>query len=738
MLLPFRKKIRIAISSLLIISLLITPLLSDYVTPAKAATMPHTYGYTYTLSNDVYSSGLAIATDSSGNIYTTGEFSGTMDFDPTAGTDIHISTASRADGYITKINANGTYGYTYILAADAYVVGYSIDIDYQGNIYVTGLFSGTIDFDPTSGTDNHTSSGQDIYIFKMNANGTYGYTYTMGGAGDQYGTSIVTDESGNVFVAGLFENTTDFDPSGATDNHTSAGSTDIFLMKINSNGSYGYTLTMGGTGDDGNGSLYVDSSGNIYMPGSFTGTVDFNPGVGTDNHISNGSKDVFITKINSNASYGYTLTFGGSGSDVGYSATVDSSGSIYITGPFQDTVDFDPTSGTDNHTSNGATDTFLTKINSNQSYGYTQTIGGSARDEGGGILDSSGNMYVAGFFSGTVDFNPGSGVDTHTAGGWGEAGFITRINNDGSYGWTQTFMGFDENTDGSYVWSITLDPSDNIYVTGEFYGSIDFDFSSATDIKTDSDGQGDAFLTRLVAPNMSSIIIDESTVPSITNKSSFTISATVISQSNTNVVVSNLGYRVDDSSSQGYWSPCSYNTTTGKFDCRITLNNDLVDGTHVIYLRSLDTNQVHTIPQASANFRLNRGIVSLTSNQNRDPFDTGIYGSNLLSDSKSKGASIGVNISEGEETTNSDMVSLTLSAYTKDTLNNPIQYMRISNYPDFRDSWWEAYQTTRSNWLLANQDIFGSKSSKARAVFVLFKDSSGTESKVFSDWIRFK
>jgi len=106
------------------------------------------------------------------------------------------------------------------------------------------------------------------------------------------------DGSDNVYITGYFRGTADFNPDIAvTDNHTSAGLDDIFLTKINFDGSYDLTKTMGGTDQDFCQSVVVDDSINVYLTGYFSGTVDFDPGAGTDNHTSPGFEDIYLTKF---------------------------------------------------------------------------------------------------------------------------------------------------------------------------------------------------------------------------------------------------------------------------------------------------------------------------------------------------------------------------------------------------------------------------------------------------------
>ena len=131
------------------------------------------------------------------------------------------------------------------------------------------------------------------------AGSVYSWTKTMGGASDDSGRSAAVDGSGNVYVTGFFVGTVDFDPDpGTEDNHTSNGGYDIFLTKINADGTYGWTKTMGGPSGDWSYSAAVDGSGNVYVAGHFQSIADFDPGPGTeDNHTSNGGADIFLTKF---------------------------------------------------------------------------------------------------------------------------------------------------------------------------------------------------------------------------------------------------------------------------------------------------------------------------------------------------------------------------------------------------------------------------------------------------------
>ena len=267
--------------------------------------------------------------------------------------------------YGSVVHAEAVYSFSKTMGGTDHDFGRSVAVDSGGNVYITGYFSDTADFDPdNAATDNHTSSGlEDIFLTKINSNGSYGFTKTMGGTDHDFGQSVAVDGSDNVYITGYFSGTADFDPGASTDNHTSAGLEDIFLTKINSDGSYGFTKIMGGTDQDFGQSVAVDGSDNVYITGYFSGTADFDPGASTDNHTSAGLEDIFITKINFDGSYDLTATIGGTDNEVGQSVTLDNNVHLYLTGYFSGTnVDFNPGTGTDYHASAGLEDIFLTKF----------------------------------------------------------------------------------------------------------------------------------------------------------------------------------------------------------------------------------------------------------------------------------------------------------------------------------------------------------------------------------------
>ena len=318
----------------------------------------------------------------------------------------------------------------------------------------------------------------------------------FGGIVNDYGKSVAVDASGNIYTAGYFAGTADFDPGAGTYNLTSAGSDDAYVSKLNSSGDLVWAKTFGGTVADYGTSVAVDASGNIYTTGYFAGTADFDPGAGTYNLTSAGNDDVFVSKLNSSGDYVWAKTFGGAGGggdyDRGNSVAVDASGNVYATGHFASTVDFDPGAGTYNLTSAGWSDVFVSKLNSSGGFEWAKKFGGTSWDDVASVaVDASGNIYTTGYFAETVDFDPGAGIINLTSAG-GTDVFVSKLNSSGDYVWAKTFGGISSERGVS----VAVDSSGNIYTTGYFAETGDFDPGVGTQGLTSS-GSDDVFVSKL-------------------------------------------------------------------------------------------------------------------------------------------------------------------------------------------------------------------------------------------------
>ena len=319
----------------------------------------------------------------SGNaLYIVGDFSGDQtDFNPWGSHDWHTNHPPTSgpiffDAFLSKFDLNGNFLWARTWGGEGYDDGPGLAVDSQGSLYVAGMYaSQTINFDPAGGNagKNHPASdsgGQvDVFLSKFDSSGNFQWVRTWGGKGTEEASgSVAVDGANNVYITSRFgcNPACNFNagPTAQTapDLRLSNGDVDVSLSKYTSDGAYQWTRTWGGSGKDQPGGVNVDGWGNIYVPGWFEKTVDFNPGSAIDNRTSNGGSDAFLSRFDSNGTLVWAGTWGGSGDDRIYNLASDGWGNLYAGGSFASSVDFDPDSGADNHTAVGSPGAFVSKF----------------------------------------------------------------------------------------------------------------------------------------------------------------------------------------------------------------------------------------------------------------------------------------------------------------------------------------------------------------------------------------
>jgi hypothetical protein len=379
-----------------------------------------------TLSGTGYIENHSMIIDASGNIYTTGSFSDTADFDPGPGT-FNLISSGFGDFYILKLERAGNFSWAKSIGSVDEDISWAIASDAVSNVYLTGKFSDTVDFDPGPAVFNLTvTGGVDCFILKLDASGNFVWAKQINGIGVEEGFSIAVDFAGNNYVTGRFTNTVDFDPGPGIFNLTSMGDFDIFICKLNSAGNFVWAKACGETYTDQGNGISLDSYGNVFTTGNFYGTVDFDPGAGTYNITSAGVDDIFVLKLDTSGNFKWARAMGGNASDVGNSVAVDNSGKVYTTGHFDFTADFDPGAGTFNLISTGNADVFVSALDSSGNFMWAKSSDGLGLcDSRCIIVDASGHINIIGWFWGpSITFDPF--VLMH-AGGTNVDCFITRI-----------------------------------------------------------------------------------------------------------------------------------------------------------------------------------------------------------------------------------------------------------------------------------------------------------------------
>jgi Secretion system C-terminal sorting domain/Beta-propeller repeat len=378
--------------------------------------------------------------------------------------------------------------------------GASIAVDASGNTYTTGSFNGTADFDPGAGVFNMTSAGSnDVFVLKLDVTGNFVWAKRMGGPLNDGSISLAINTAGDIYITGGFEGTVDFDPGLGTFNLTDFGSGDVFITKLDVGGNFSWAKQLGGADGDYVNALSIDNAGNVYCTGGFSSTADFDPGAGIFNLTCVSGSDVFISKLNAVGDFVWANQFASANATdygFGYSITVDAVGNIYSTGSFGGTFDFDPGAGNASITSTSG-DIYISKLDNNGNFLWANEFAATTSNYGYSysIKANGSNVYLAGYFVGDMDFDPGAGSQVLSSVAGFEDIFVAKLDASGNFVWAKQMGG----ADSDYPYSLTTDAAGNVYTTGYFYTTSDFDPGPGVFNLSSAAGSADIFISKLDA-----------------------------------------------------------------------------------------------------------------------------------------------------------------------------------------------------------------------------------------------
>ena len=308
----------------------------------------------------------------------------------------------------------------------------------------------------------------------------------IGGSNSDTGYGIATDNNGDIWVTGSWQSA-DIDEDG-NDDLTSNGGDDSYILKFDSNGNFLTAVSIGGSSNDRGYGIATDNNGNVLATGYFQGSIDID-GDGNNDLTSNGTADSYVAKFDINGNLLFAQNIGGSRGDQGYDIATDSNGNVWATGFFfQDSIDIDGDGNID-LTNNGFEDSYVAKFDINGNLLFAQNIGGSDFDKGYGIAtDSNDNVWATGTFERNIDIDS-DGTDDLISNG-GEDGYLAKFDSNGNLLFAQNIGGSDFDNGNA----IATDSNGNVWVTGDFWGSIDMD-SDGTDDLT-SNGNYDSYVAK--------------------------------------------------------------------------------------------------------------------------------------------------------------------------------------------------------------------------------------------------
>lgn len=371
----------------------------------------------------------------------------------------------------------------------------SVMIDADGNFIMGGRFQGTVDFDPGPDAYPLTSAGSfDVFVLKLGPDQGFLWATRGGGSSSDGVNEVVLDGDGNVVAVGYITGTVDMDPGPNELTISSGGFDDMFLCKYNPSGTPLWAVASNTTDGNSGYALDVDASGNVYAGGVFYGTTDLNGGSGSDTHTSAGTGDAFLCKYSATGSFQWGRTFGGLLREEITALGVDAAGSACIGGTYYGTTDLDPSTSNAPYTSAGQTDIFASKFDASGGLLWTNSIGGPDYD---GVYDmdinDAGTIVTTGYFTETVDFDPGPSTTSLTdpSGNVGMT-YARSISSSGAFQWVKGIGG----PDGASGFAVEYANDNSIALCGGFFGTIDADPGTGNAPLT-STGQIDTFVALL-------------------------------------------------------------------------------------------------------------------------------------------------------------------------------------------------------------------------------------------------
>ncbi len=449
-----------------------------------------------------------ISTNVNGTIFVGGHFTGTVDFDPSP-TNSVTRMGVNSDLFLAKYNSLGDLpnSSSVIVAGDA---GSQILIDLQvegQSVYLMAHNDGVASFATGVASSNTigTNGNIDVIIAKFDEGLTNIWAYTLGGLNQDTGGGLTVDNSGNMYVTGLFRGTVNFDPSGngVAKSMTAGTDGDMFIAKYNTNGELVWASKVGGSFFDVGADVELDGSGNLLVTGRFNGTVDFDPGNGVSTISSNATNEsVFIAKYTSDGNFIWAKSI----IDVENVAdmSISSTGKIAIAGYYQlNNADVDPGIGEVllPYVS-GLPDSYVAVYDNDGNFIWAKSIGGPNSS-----LELMSNVYflddesviASGGGGGTIQFNQGeTNPVTRTANG--SDGFIVKYDPNGAVVYAYMIGG----TGADYNTLTTLDEG-NLYAYGRIRSpSIDFDPSATGTAIVTSASEDDAYFVKydITAPKI--------------------------------------------------------------------------------------------------------------------------------------------------------------------------------------------------------------------------------------------
>ena len=414
--------------------------------------------------------------DEQGNVYTTGYFTDTADFDITTAGNYELTASAWYDVFVQKVDNQGNLVWAKKFGGEGFDLGSAISTDVAGNVLITGVFENTVDFDPDgSGTTLTSNGGQDIFVLKLSPSGAFIWATSIGSEGYEEALAIDATSTGNPVLVGHFSETIDFNSGDGVFTMSSVGGNDTFILQLKDDGAFQSANRYGGSGIDIAMDLEITPNNDMYITGYFDETADLNPNLVIVSNFTSSASGFsgYIIHLNSSGELVYAgVTSGGNVQN--NNIAVDLLGNTYVTGYFSGSANFNHTAGGSadfTKTSNEFYNGFVTKYNNAGVIQWVRHLQCDSTLFGFGIgVNSLGHVLSGGYFEGTANFGaPESPLSLTESSPNATEAFLNVLDNDGNFVNAFQFGGvdfIDTNTLG-------IDGADNVYHAAHFMLTVD-------------------------------------------------------------------------------------------------------------------------------------------------------------------------------------------------------------------------------------------------------------------------
>ncbi len=385
----------------------------------------------YVNESEFVNEALDIEIDNAGNSYVTGYITGETSFSTS---NVFTSAQGNGDIYVAKYSSSGILTWVKKFGGNFSDRAYDLALDNNGNVFITGQFYGTINFDGNSITS--VSNSKDIFLVKLNSSGITQWAISEGGSGSENAYGITCDQLGNVILTGQFEGNSVLGGSNYTSQFntvTNLPSYDLFVSKYDGSGSNLWVKTGGGKYEDRGLAVTTDSQNNIYLSAQFSDTLQF-AGITYQNAAYNVG---LITKLSANGNLVWKNILR-AGLLLPYDLEVKQD-ELYITGDAQGTIIYS-NNGVPNYTySNFAKSIFVLKTSLTGQMNWIQTIGSDNAISALSIsVDVNRNAYITGHFNCAISELHAPNRALFNSVGFKDA-FLWKLNQNGSQDYLKNF-----------------------------------------------------------------------------------------------------------------------------------------------------------------------------------------------------------------------------------------------------------------------------------------------------------